>query len=537
VAQRIVAFAASEEHEKESHRFSRCPWLAAEGDLMATVYRRCAGLDIHRDTVAACARTRIAQGKYEEQRQVFGTFTSDLKKLAEWLHQHRIKQVAMESTGVYWIPVWNVLEPSRYRFHLTLVNPAQVRALAGHKTDQIDCTRIAEFHQHGRLAGSFIPAPQVREARALARLRVHLQQDRNRVINRIGRLLQTVNIKLSSVLSNIVGKSGLRILRAIAGGRKGEKLAELAHHSLEAKKPQLRQALQGRYSEPFLYLLNGLLDDMDRLDNKVAAVTGRLELYMAPHKELIGRMCEVPGIDKLTAWTVLAEIGTDLSAFADAKHLCSWAALCPGNNESAGKRKQGRTRKGNRYLRRGLVQAAWAAGHSKNTFLSALFFRLARRLGMKKAAVAVAHRLLTILFHIVRHGARYRELGDDYFDQLHPERAAHRLISRLERLGYDLSQLRPKVVAMAEPAAITAATARGRGRPCKCAERGLHCTHIFAGHPVSASSSKAARPVKPALPKLSTNCCPRCARWHIPCIHVRPKIKPVPQNPEPERSQ
>jgi transposase len=264
--------------------------------------------------------------------------------------------------------VWNVLEPSRYRFHLTLVNPAQVRAMAGHKTDQIDCARIAEFLAHGRLAGSYIPAPPVREARALERLRVHLQQDRNRVINRIGRLLQTVNLKLSSVLSNIVGVSGLRIPRALAGGRKGAKLAELAHHSLEAKKPQLIAALEGRYSESFRYLLSGLLDDMDRLDRKVTEVSSRLELYMMPHAELITRMCEVPGIDKLTAWTVLAEIGADLSAFADAQHLASWAALCPGNNESAGKRKQGRTRKGNRYLRRALVQAAWAAGHSKGTF-------------------------------------------------------------------------------------------------------------------------------------------------------------------------
>ena len=233
---------------------------------MALVYRRCAGLDIHRDTVVACVRLRVAQGKHEEKRETFGTFTADLKKLARWLREHRVKEVAMESTGVYWIPVWNVLEPSRYRFHLTLVNPAQVRALAGHKTDQIDCGRIAEFLAHGRLAGSFIPTPPVREARALERLRVHVQQDRNRVINRIGRLLQTVNIKLSSVLSNIVGLSGLRILRAIADGRKGEKLAELAHRSLEAKKPRLREALEGRYSEHFRYLLTGLLDDMDRLD-------------------------------------------------------------------------------------------------------------------------------------------------------------------------------------------------------------------------------------------------------------------------------
>jgi transposase len=503
---------------------------------MALVYRRCAGLDIHRDTVVACVRVRIAQGKHEEKRETFGTFTGDLKKLAKWLHEHRVKEVAMESTGVYWIPVWNVLEPSRYRFHLTLVNPAQVRAMAGHKTDQIDCGRIAEFLAHDRLAGSFIPAPPVREARALERLRVHLQQDRNRVINRIGRLLQTVNIKLSSVLSNIVGLSGLRILRAMAEGRKGEKLAELAHYSLEAKKPRLREALQGRYSEPFRYLLSGLLNDMDRLDGKVAEVTARLELYMTPHSELIGRMCEVPGVDKLTAWTVLAEIGADLSAFADAKHLASWAALCPGNNESAGKRKQGRTRKGNRYLRRALVQAAWAAGHSKGTFLSALFFRLARRLGMKKAAVAVAHRILVILFHIIRDGSSFHELGDDYFDQLHPERAARRLMGRLERLGYDLSEVRPKAVA---PLTASHPAMRGRGRPCKCDERGLVCTHAFAALAIRTPSKPKppAKPATPTTPFQPTNGCSQCARWKIPCIHVKPKIKPTPAFRKTEQHQ
>jgi len=384
------------------------------------------------------------------------------------------------------------------------------------------------------------PAPPVREARALERLRVHLQQDRNRVINRMGRLLQTVNLKLSSVLSNIVGVSGLRILRAIAGGRKGEKLAELAHYSLEAKKPRLREALEGRYSESFRYLLNGLLDDMDRLDSKVAEVTARLEMYMTPHTELIERMCQVPGIDRLTAWTVLAEIGTDLSAFADAKHLASWAALCPGNNESAGKRKQGRTRKGNRYLRRALVEAAWAAGRSKDTFLSALFFRLARRSGMKKAAVAVAHRMLIILFHIVRDGRQYRELGDDYFDRLHPERAARRLMSRLDRLGYDLSAVRPKAALLPEPDK-PAATARGRGRPCKCAQRGLPCTHVFAGLPVSALPPRPTRPgIKPARPDppfQPTNTCSMCARWKIHCIHVNPKIKSASPKSKPEPPQ
>jgi transposase len=368
---------------------------------MTLLYRRCAGLDVHRDTIAACVRIRVSRGQYEEKRETFDTFSEGLKRLRQWLKEHRVRHVAMESTGVYWIPVWNMLEASAYRFQQTLVNPAQVRALAGRKTDQIDCGRIAEFHQHGRLCGSFIPPAPIREARALERRRVHLEQDRNRVINRIGGLLQTVNIKLSSVLSNIVGLSGRRILEAMAKGEcQAETLTDLAHHSLDRKRDLLRAALEGRYSDHFRYMLSELLEELDHLDRKVDEVTRRLEQYLEPHGDLVRRLCTIPGIHKLTAAAIIAEMGADMRPFPDARHLASWVALCPGNNESAGKRKHGRTRKGNRYLRRALVQAAWAAARSKGTFLSALFFRMARRLGMKKAAVALAHRMLRIIYYI-----------------------------------------------------------------------------------------------------------------------------------------
>ena len=507
---------------------------------MSLLYRRCAGLDVHRDTVVACIRTRINRGQYEEQRETFRTFSADLRRLARWLKDNKVRHVAMESTGVYWIPIWNILEAARWKFQLLLVNPAQVRAMAGHKTDQIDCARIAEFLQHGRLAGSFIPPPAVREARALQRRRVHLQQDRNRVVNRIGRLLQTVNIKLSSVLSNIVGLSGLRILKAIAEGQtKGEALAELAHASLSGKKALLIASLEGCYSEHFRYMLGELLEELDHLTKKVDEVTHRLGLYMAAHAELVARMCQVPGIDRITAWTVLAEIGNDMSPFPDAAHLASWAALCPGNNESAGKRKQGRTRKGNRYLRRVLVQAAWAAGRSKKTWLSALFFRFARRQGMKKAAVSVAHRILAILYYIIRDGSVYREKGDDYFDRLNPAKTAFRLMSRLERLGYDLSAVQPKVAGDATAHTPLPPDKRGPGRPCKCAERGVVCTHVFARLAVRAGSQAKteAKAVAPSQPFQPTTGCLRCAEWKIPCIHVRPKIKPGQGNPAPQRSQ
>jgi transposase len=460
------------------------------------------------------------------------------------LQERQVRQVAMESTGVYWIPIWNILEASRYQFKPLLVNPAQVRAMAGRKTDQIDCGRIAEYLQDGRLAGSFIPPPPIREARAVERYRVHVQQDRNRAINRIGRLLQTANLKLSSVLSNVVGVSGLRILRAIAQGQtKGAELAELVHDRLSAKKPLIIESLEGCYSEHFRYILGQLLEEYDRLNQKLDEVTRRLGWYMAEHAELVERMCQVPGIDKLTAWTVLAEVGTDLADFPDAAHLASWAALCPGNKESAGKRKQERTRKGNPYLRRVLVQAAWAAAHTKRTYFSSLFLRFARRQGMKKAAVSVAHRMLVILYHIIRDGASYQEKGDDYFDRLHPERTVHRLLSRLQRLGYDTTRIAPR--ATGTEIEKPPENPQRRGRPCKCAERGQPCSHLRTTgdnpQPKPAANGSHRLPqakrasITPSTLSVSPPNQPRCRMceaWGIACIHVRPRIK-SPTKPAP----
>ncbi len=485
---------------------------------MTVICRRCAGLDIHRDKIAVCVRVRV-NGKYEEQHEVFGSFTDDLKKLAQWLRERKVRRVAMESTGVYWIPVWNVLEQYRYGFDLLLVNPAQVRALNGHKTDRIDCARIAEFLQHGRLAGSFIPPVAVRQARALERRRVNLQQDRNRITNRIGKLMQTANIKLSSVLSNIVGVSGEKILRAIAAGeRDGEKLVSLVHYSLAGKQAAIIRSLEGRYDVHFRYLLTELLSDLEHVDRKIENTTTQLAMYMAPHHDLVLRLCTVPGIDKVVAWTILSEIGSDVSAFPDAKHLASWAALCPGSNESAGKRKSGRTNKGNKYLRRALVQAAWAAGRSKDTFLSALFLRITRRHGMKKAVVAVAHRMLVYIFYIIRDGGSYVEKGGDYFDRRNPERTASRLLARLDALDYDTSGIIRKLQKPEPPAELRP----GRGRPCKCAERGFPCPHpprLY--HP----SPTPRGPKDPPLhPPPAGQRCRKCNQWGIPCIHVKPKI-------------
>lgn len=414
---------------------------------MKILYRRCAGLDVHQKSVSVCVRLVRDHRTIETHSATFGTFTEDLERLREWLRQHKVKQVAMESTGVYWIPVWNVLERKPARFELLLLNPQQVRALPVRKTDAQDCERIAELLQYGLVRASFVPPVPIRELRDLTRARVHVQQDRNRVINRIHRLLETANIKLACVISNIVGKTGRSILDALATATlvKPESFAALATHKrLKSRQEELRKALRCERSDHFRFLLSELLSELDRLDAKVAMLEGRIAERMQPHQELLRRLCEIPGVRLLTAWAVVAEIGTDMTRFADAAHLASWAGLCPGNSESAGKRHSGRTRKGNSYLRRALCQSAWAAARTHDSFLSAVFFRIARRSGLKKAAIAIAHRLLVIIYSMLRNGTDYRELGGDYCDRLQPERTAQRLLRRLDRLGFDI-QVKPKI--------------------------------------------------------------------------------------------
>jgi transposase len=404
---------------------------------------------------------------------VFGTFTQDLVRLRQWLRERKVRQVAMESTGVYWIPVWNVLETGKYGLTLTLVNPAVVRALQGKKTDRIDARRIAEYMQYGLLRGSFIPPKPIRNLRELTRMRVHVQQDRNRAINRIARQLETVNIKLSSVASNIVGKSGKAMLRALADGvSRPEALADKAFRQLRKKIPDLILALDGRPDEHFRWMLNGLLRKLERLDAELADLDVRLCEQMAEHAGLIQRLSTIPGVELTTARTLIAELGTDMTQFPDAAHLASWAGLCPGNAESAGKRFSGRTRKGDRYLRRILVQSAWAAARTRDCFLRALFFRIAARRGLKKAAVAVAHRILVIAWRIIREGGEYQERGGDYFDRRDPQRTARKLTRRLENIGFTV-ELRPHQPAPPRPV-VDISVCR------KCARWGLpQCLHYF----------------------------------------------------------
>jgi len=412
---------------------------------MKLLYRCCAGMDVHKESVSVCVRRRVrGNGKVETEEAVFGTFTQDLERLLQWLKERKVKQVAMESTGVYWIPVWNVLESGKYKVEMTLVNPANVRALQGQKTDRIDARRIAEYLQYGLLRASFVPPRPVRQMRELTRMRVHIQQDRNRVINRIGRLPETVNIKLGSVAKKITCKSGRAILNRLAAeSRQPERLAKLALGRLKEKIPQLILALDGRPDEHFRWLLSRLLKKLESLDAELAGIDARLCEQTAEHEEVLRRLCTIPGVEMTTARVLIAELGTDMTQFPSAAHAASWAGLCPGNAESAGKRFSGRTRKGDRYVRRILVQSAWAAARTRDCFLAAVFNRVAHRRGMKKAAVAVAHRILAIAWSIIRNGTEYQERGGDHFDRLHPERTARKLLRRLERIASEIALKRP----------------------------------------------------------------------------------------------
>lgn len=414
---------------------------------MRIIYRRCAGLDVHEKSVSACIRI-VKSKQVETVEATFPTFTEDLEQLRGWLVKNRIQRVAMESTGVYWRPVWNILERKPTKLDLVLLNPQHVKALPGHKTDRVDAARIAELTQYGLVRASFVPPVEIRELRDLVRRRVHLMQDRSRVSSRIHRLLELQNIKISSVLTKMTTKTARSILDGLATSEriKPESLASLATHKrVRGKQEQLKKALRCHLTDHFRFLLRELLEELDRLTDKMKLLEQRISERMTPYAELIDRLCQIPGVEKLTAWTLIAEIGVDMSRFPSAGHLASWCGLCPGNAESGGKRHSGRTSKGNRYVRRALLQSAWAAARitRRRTFFTTFFFRISRKAGMKKAAVAVAHKILSLAYVMIRDGSAYREQGADYFDRIHPERTTNSLVRRIERLGFDV-QIIPK---------------------------------------------------------------------------------------------
>jgi transposase len=413
---------------------------------MDTVYGRCAGLDVHKKTVVVTIRCRDHTRQVRQQTRTYGTMTAQLLELGDWLEQEGVTHLAMESTGVYWKPIWNLLED---RFDILLVNAQHIKHVPGRKTDVKDSEWIAQLLQCGLLRGSFVPEAAQRELRELTRQRRQLVHAKASVANRIQKVLEDANIKLGSVATDVLGVSGRDMLRALVAGQDdAEQLAELARRKLRAKIPALRVALQGRVTEHHRFLLGLLLEELTSLEGYIARLTARIEEKLpAPFAEAVQRLATIPGIDQRAAENILAETGMDMQVFASAGHLASWAGICSGQRESAGKNKSGRTRKGNQWLRTTLVQVAWAASHTKNTYLSAQYRRLAGRRGKKRALVALGHTILVMIYHLLKEGTTYQELGGDYFERLDSERLTRTLVRRLERLGHEVA-LKPK-----EPAA------------------------------------------------------------------------------------
>jgi transposase len=367
----------------------------------------------------------------------FGTVTRDLLALADWLRTCGATHVAMESTGVYWKPVWHILEG---QFELLLVNAQHVKAIPGKKTDRRDSEWLAELLQHGLLKSSFVPPEPIRELRDLTRYRVTLCQECNRIANRIQKVMEDANLKLASVATDALGASGRAMLKALlAGERDPTRLAEMARGLLRRKIPTLQLALEGRVSAHHRFLLQELLDHLEFVEGKIGRLEEEIATRLRPFEDVVRRLCTIPGVDRVSAWGIISEIGLDINQFPDARHLASWAGLCPGNWESAGKRRSGKTRKGSAWLRRHLCQCAWGVSTKQKNYLSALFRRLSARRGVKRATIAVAHALLGIAYHVLKHEVEYRDLGPDYFDSLDPARLKRRLVKRLEGLGFQVT--------------------------------------------------------------------------------------------------
>ena len=400
---------------------------------MERVHERCAGLDVHKKSVTACVRVPGPDGGRVQAVRTFGTTAAELLVLRDWLAAHGVPIVAMESTGVYWKPVFYVLEE-----HITcvLANAVHIAQVPGRKTDVQDSVWIAQLLEHGLIRSSFVPPPPIRELRDLTRYRKALIEDRAREANRLHKVLEDAGIKLASVATNILGRSGRAMLQAlVAGTTDADVLADLARGALRKKLPALRQALQGRFRAHHATLLTHLLAHVEYLDEAIARLNTDVAAALGPFEPAIQRLDSIPGVGRHTAEILLAETGGDMRVFPTAAHLASWAGLCPGHHESAGKQRSGHMRKGNGWLRATLVEAAWAATRT-NTALAARYRRVMRHSGHKKAVIAVAHAMLVIAYHVLAEQTTYRELGYDYFDRRYAERARRRAVRTLEEQGY-----------------------------------------------------------------------------------------------------
>lgn len=461
---------------------------------MEAKHRRCCGIDVHKKSVTVCVLPAIGRPEADKKKRTFRTFTRDLKQLRTWLKNCKVTEIAMESTGQYWRAVWNVLEGHFEK--LILVNPQHIKGLNGYKTDPKDAEWIAGLLEGNKLRGSWVPAREIRELRDLTRQRVHALEDLNRVKNRIEQLCEAGNIKVSSVATDLFGVSGRKMLRAIIENKHDAGwIADYARSSLRSKKRELELSLEGSFTENQRWLLDKQLRQLEWLEANVQVLEWQIERRVEPFQEPIERLMTIPGIDRKTVWMIVAEIGLDMQVYGDAQHLASWAGLCPGNRESGGKRMSGRTRKANRYVRRAMCQAAWAATRTKNTYLSAFYRRMQVRKGPQKAILALAHHMIVVVFNVLKRGEEYVELGADHFDRANKPKTVSRLVQRLERLGYAVTlnpiatEEQPEQVHAAESndkrarsEARSAGPTKGtqqrrKGRPCKCAERGIICKH------------------------------------------------------------
>jgi transposase len=396
------------------------------------------GLDVHKRSVTACLLKNGASGQPVKQIRTFGTMTRELRQLAQWLQEEGCQHVAMESTGVYWKPVYYLLEPSCKE--ILLLNAQHIKHVPGRKTDMKDAEWIATVYRHGLVRGSFVLPKEMRELRELTRYRSTLVRERASECNRIQKLLEHANIKLACVATDVLGKSGQAMLRAlIAGGTDPEALADLAKGRLRAKIPQLEAALEGQLSATTRWLLQQQLERVTHLEESLARLDAKVEELCRPFAPTLAILDQIPGVNRRIAQIVVAEIGLDMSRFPTAAQIASWAGMCPGNHETGGKNKSGKTRKGCSWLRAALVEAGWAAGHCKEGYLQAQYHRICRRRGKKRACVAVGHSILVIAYTLIRDNKNYQDLGSEYFQQRHETALKDALVRRLASLGYQVT--------------------------------------------------------------------------------------------------
>lgn len=402
---------------------------------METLHERCAGLDVHKDTVVACMR--ISKGRSADREvKTFATTTTGLLEMHDWLQEHAVTHVAMEATGVYWKPVWHLLEDS---FELILANASHIKAVPGRKTDINDATWIADLLAHGLIRPSFVPPTPIQHLRDLTRARKQLVNERTRYVQRIQKVLEDANIKIGSYITDLLGKSGRAVLNALVEGYTSpEVLVSLTSGRLKASRDELREALRGRVTKHHRFMLKLHLRQIDQLDASIEELEAQARIAVEPFRHRVEQLTAIPGISETAAHVLLAEIGTDMSMFASAGHLLSWAGMCPRSDESAGKRRSTRLRHGAPWLKATLVQIAWPASRKKDGYFRALFHRLKARRGPKKAIVAVAASILTTVYHLLRDGTVYQDLGPGHFDAIHRDRAAKSLVRRLRALGFDV---------------------------------------------------------------------------------------------------